>query len=326
MRSGSTVESFRGSSFSGFTSYSNSAFTSVSRDNEEDAVDVGRADRESAELGPGSLAEETTTRLLGGGTSGTMVRAEAGARTTASTIRPRSGNDTAADDDDHAEDDDGGPRNDRGQQGAQGQDGGEDPIGEDVADDALAGNTAALQSDDPRGGQDDADCGELESSVYVFGQVVGGRGFGGGAINCSWEVKFQDTWRACMGFTNGVTFTSEHQVRCSACLCPPPPELARCSLDAHRPLFRAKTKHGTLTRASDCHPQKKKTVAENFTQDDDSDALCIWSHPLDFHLATKSTRGWPQMTFTVRKIDPRSGSDTFGAFAFPTPTRKSSRR
>lgn len=99
----------------------------------------------------------------------------------------------------------------------------------------------------------------LESSVYVFGQIVGGRGFGNASINCSWEVFCHDSWRACMGETRGVTFTSQ-------------------------------------------------------SRGDDEDALCVWSHPLDFQLATKSTRRWPQMTFRVRKIDAASGADTFAAY------------
>ena len=52
----------------------------------------------------------------------------------------------------------------------------------------------------------------LESSVYVFGQIVGGDDFGNGAFNCSWEVNCNDNWRIAMGFSKGVTFTSTCQV------------------------------------------------------------------------------------------------------------------
>ena len=85
------------------------------------------------------------------------------------------------------------------------------PGEEEEGEGEVEGREEAPQEGAPGG--DGEYYGELESSVYVFGQVVGGRGFGAGAINCSWEVKLQDTWRACMGFTSGVTFTSQHRVR-----------------------------------------------------------------------------------------------------------------
>ena len=146
------------------------------------------------------------------------------------------------------------------------------PVDEDEQN-ARKGAAIAMREEggEAEGGEEGADDDEeeeeelgLESSVYVFGQIVGGHGFGRAAVNCSWDVRCHESWRACMGVTRGVTFTSQSSA------------------------------------------------------DDDENALAVWSHPLDFQLATKSTRRWPQMTFCVRKIDPYSGSDTFAAYGVCT--------
>ena len=86
--------------------------------------------------------------------------------------------------------------------------GNEDEDGEDVDQGTLSGKS-----------MEEFNNLSLESSLFIFGQIVGGIDFGKGAYNCSWEVSCSDNWRAATGITKGTTFTSICQVCLEELLC-----------------------------------------------------------------------------------------------------------